>query len=130
MDTGLLGVYAGTNPPEVNHLLGVINTEITKIQQGEISKPDLAASKEHLIGGILLGAESTDNRMIRIARNEYVFGRFLSDEELMAKLENVTIDDVVTIARDIFTSDEVSLATLGPIAREDLDLGNLHFVDN
>lgn len=130
MDTGLLGVYAGTNPLEVNHLLGVINTEVKKVQKGEISKSDLAASKEHLIGGILLGAESTDNRMIRLARNEYVFGRFLSDEELMANLEKVTIDDVVTIARDIFASEEVSLATLGPIAREDLDLENLHFADN
>jgi predicted Zn-dependent peptidase len=130
MDTGLLGVYAGTNPLEVNHLLGVINTEIKKIQNGEISASDLAASKEHLIGGILLGAESTDNKMLRNARNEYVFGRFLSDGELIASIEKVTIDDVVTISRDIFTSDEVSLATLGPIAREDLALENLHFVDN
>jgi predicted Zn-dependent peptidase len=130
MDTGLLGVYAGTNPLEVNHLLGVINTEIKKIQNGEISASDLAASQEHLIGGILLGAESTDNRMIRNARNEYVFGRFLSDGELIANLEKVTIDDVVTISRDIFTSDEVSLATLGPLSREDLDLENLHFADN
>ncbi len=127
IDTGLFGVYAGTDPLEVNHVLEVINTEIKKIQKGEISESDLAATKEHLIGGLLLGAESTDNRMIRLARNEYVFGRYLSDEELVADLEKVTIDEVVTVAKEAFMSDKVSLVTLGPVKKEDLDLACLKF---
>ena len=130
MDTGLMGVYAGTDPQEVNHVLRVVNTEIKKIQEGEISKSDLSEVKEHLIGGILLGAERTDNRMIRLARNEYVFGRYLTDDELVSNLEKVTIDEVVSVAKKAFSSEKISLVTLGPIKKEDVDLSCLHFSDN
>ena len=125
-----MGVYAGTDPLEVNRVLRVINTEIKRIQEGEVSQVDLVEAKEHLIGGILLGTESTDNRMIRLARNEYVFGHYLSDEELVASLEKVTIEEVVAVAQQAFSSNKVSLVTLGPINKEELDLSCLHFVDN
>jgi len=87
MDTGLFGVYVGTGPLEVNRALGVIAAEINKIRRGEISRSDLSAAQEHLIGGILLGSESTDSRMMRLARNEYLFGRYQSFEELVSHLE-------------------------------------------
>jgi predicted Zn-dependent peptidase len=112
---------------EVNHVLGVINTEIKKIQGGEVSKSDLAAAREHLIGGILLSSESTDNRMMRLARNEYIFGRYMSYEELVASLEKVTVDEVVDVADETFQTDQVSLVTLGRTKSEDLDLACLQF---
>jgi predicted Zn-dependent peptidase len=129
LDTGLLGVYVGTDPLEVNRVLEVINHEIKRIQKGELSEWDLKAAKEHLIGGILLGAESTDNRMMRLARNEYLFGRYMSYEELVKTLEKVTVDEVVAVTSETFLRDKVSLVTLGPINREDLDLGCLQFPD-
>ncbi|UCF56929.1 MAG: insulinase family protein, partial [Deltaproteobacteria bacterium] len=82
MDTGLLGVYVATDPSKVNHVLKIVNTEIRKIKGGEVSKSDLSAAREHLIGGILLGSENTDIRMMRLAKNDYVFGRYVSYDEL------------------------------------------------
>jgi predicted Zn-dependent peptidase len=105
----------------------VINSEIIKIQQGGISDSDLEAAKEHLVGSILLSAESTDARMVRIAKNEYVFGRYISYEELVDDLEKVTVDEVVACANETFLTGRVSLATLGPIKKEELDLGCLQF---
>jgi len=127
IDAGLLGVSVSTGPLEVNNALEVINAEIKKIQQGEISDTDLEEAKEHLTGGILLGAESTDARMVRIAKNEFIFGRYISYEELVDDLEKVTVDEVVACANETFLTDRVSLATLGPIKKEELDLGCLQF---
>jgi predicted Zn-dependent peptidase len=127
MDTGLLGIYVGTDPREVKRVLKVIKTEIGKIQQGDVSEADLATTREHLIGGILLGAESTDNRMMRLVKNEYVFGKYISYDELVAKLEKVTVDELVALSQEIFKSGKVSLATLGPIEETDLDLDCLQF---
>jgi predicted Zn-dependent peptidase len=122
VDTGLLGIYVGTDPLTVNRVLGLINTEMRKIQKGKISKSDLSAAKEHLTGGILLGAESVDARMMRLARNEYVLGRYMSYEELVTSLEKVSVDEVIAVARDAFQSERVSLATLGQARKEDMDL--------
>jgi predicted Zn-dependent peptidase len=127
MDAGLMGVYVATAPQEFNHVLEVINTEIKKIQKGEVSKSDLAAAQEHLIGGIILGSENTDVRMMRLAKNEYVYGRYVGYEELVANLEKVTVDELIAVAGETFQSDEISLVTLGPVSRKELDMGHLQF---
>jgi predicted Zn-dependent peptidase len=128
MDCGILGVCLGTDPQEVNNVLKVVNREIVKIQNGEVSQKDLDAAREHLIGGILIGSESTDARMMRLAKNEFIFGRYIEYEELVADLEKVTIDEIITCARDAFSSGSVTITTLGPFKEEDLDInGNPFF---
>jgi predicted Zn-dependent peptidase len=127
IDAGLLGVYVATDSQNVNPVLGSIKNEIKKIYKGEISKSDLAAAVDHLIGGIYLSSESADNRMMRIAKNEFVFQKYVSYEELVSKLQHVTVDEVIEIATDIFQDGTVSLSTLGPIKDDDLDTSNLHF---
>lgn len=122
VDTGLLGIGVGTDPKEVNNVLDVINVEIGKIKRGEITATDLNEAKEHLVGGILLGSESTDSRMLRIAKNEYIFGRYIPYEEIVEDLEAVTVNEVVSCAQEAFRPEQVSLATLGPFNEKDLHL--------
>jgi predicted Zn-dependent peptidase len=121
VDAGLLGVYLATEPKNVNQSLEIIQKEIVRIQKGELSDSELAANKENIIGGILLGGESTDSRMMRLAKNEYVYGRYISHEEVIAILEKVTVDEVVEVARESFKDDRVSLVTLGPFESGDLN---------
>ncbi len=125
IDAGLMGVYVATDPQNVNPVLEAIKNEIKKICKGEISKSDLTAAVDHLIGGIYLSSESADNRMLRIAKNEFVFQKYVSYEELVSKLQQVTVDEVVEVASDIFQDGTVSLSTLGPIKEDDLDTSNL-----
>jgi predicted Zn-dependent peptidase len=127
MDVGLLGVYFGTDFSNVNPALEVIQTEIAKIKRGEISEPDLARAKDYLIGGIYLGSESADNRMMRIAKNEFIFERYIGYRELAESLEKVTMGEVVACAQDVFKQDKMCLTVLGPVKEEDLHLGSLHF---
>lgn len=127
IDAGLMGIYLATEPQEVNRALDVINTEIKKIQKGDLSESDLAATKEHLVGGILIGSESTDGRMMRLAKNEYVFGKYVGYDELVSNLEKVTLEEIVAAAEEAFQSESVSLVTLGPFEKENLDLSCLRF---
>jgi len=122
IDTGILGICAGTDPKEVNNVLDVINMEIKKIKDGEISETDLNEAKEHLIGGILLGSENTDSRMLRLAKNEYLFNRYISYDEVVASLEGVTVDEAVVCAREAFTPVNTSLVTLGPFKEDEMRL--------
>jgi len=128
-DAGLFGVYAATDPSEVNYALKVVNAEIKKIRRGELSEKELDAAKEHLIGSLLLGSENTDASMMRLAKNEYVFGRYVSHDETVAELKKVTIDEVVAVVEETFGNHEISLVTLGPAKSEDLDLTSLRVND-
>ena len=127
IDTGLTGIYVATDPQQVNQVLDVIQKEVMALKQGDISPSDLEEAREHLIGSILLGAESTDTRMMRLAKNEYVFGRYMGYEELVSDLQKVTVEDVLRVAGQAFGENAVSMVTLGPIKREDVDLRSIQF---
>lgn len=126
LDTGLLGVYVATDRKNVNPVLEIIQKEIKRVSRGEVSDSELDTARDHLIGGIYLGSESADNRMMRLAKNEFVFGRHVPCEELVSNLERVTVDDVIHVAIDTFRHDRVSLASLGPLREEEIDKGCLH----
>jgi len=125
IDAGLLGIYAATEQRNLNRVLETIRNEIRKLCEGELTESDLAAAKEHLIGGIYLSSESADNRMMRIAKNEFVFGKYVDYKELVANLERVSIDEVIETANDTFRESKVSFAALGPLKDEDVDRGLL-----
>ena len=127
VDAGLLGVYAATDPGHVNQVLKSIQTEIIKIKRGEIGAPDLASAVDYLIGSIYLSSENSESRMMRIAKNELVFGRYVPYEEVVSDLKRVTVDEVVEVAHDVFQDSSLSVATLGPFSEEDLDRGCIRF---
>ena len=127
VDAGLLGIYAATEQRNLNRVLETIQNEIRKLCEGELTQSDLAAAKEHLIGGIYLASEGADNRMMRIAKNEFVFGKYVDYEELVSSLEQVSIDEVVETANDTFRKSKISFAALGPLKDENLDRGLLEY---
>lgn len=119
-DTGLLGVYAATEMKNIKLLLETVQQEIRKMCGGDFTQNDLAAAREHLIGGIYLSSESADTRMMRLAKNESIFGREVSYEELVDSLEKVVLDDVVEIAGGVFRNQDLTFASLGPLEDENL----------
>jgi len=127
LDAGVMGVYLGTDAKHVNRALKVIHREIDRIQRGKISRADLRATKEHLVGGVLLSSENSDTQMMRLAKNEALFGRYVSHEEVVDRIEKVTVDEVVAVANQAFRGREVTLVTLGPLEQKDLDPDNLVF---
>jgi len=126
-DTGVFGVYLATEPQNVNPSLKTIQTEVKRILAGDLSPEDLEAAKEHLVGSIYLSSESADSHMMRIAKNELVFERYVSFEELAERLEKVTMDDLVGSAHEIFRDGRISLTTLGPLTNDEVDLGCLEY---
>jgi predicted Zn-dependent peptidase len=119
-DIGMWGIYTAVAKETLLETLKVIGQELQKLKKGELSPVELSAAKEFVKGGILLGAESSDNRMTRIAKNEITFGRDLSFEEILADLDKVTAEDVVALADEILQPEQFSLVSLGPVSEEAL----------
>jgi predicted Zn-dependent peptidase len=119
-DTGMWGVYTAVGKETLTQTLEVIGQELRKLKQGEFPAFELEAAKEFVKGGILLGAESSDNRMTRIAKNEMTFGRDVPFEEVLEDLSKVTGHDIVALAEEILQPDQFSLVSLGPVTEEEL----------
>jgi len=125
-DAGVLGVYMGTDPRSVNQALDVVRHEVMRLLEGDLERAEFDMMKEHLVGSILLGSESNDTRMMRLAKNEYVFGRYISYEELIERLNAVDIEDVIHVAEDCFKGGLTSVL-LGPVRPGEVEEDLLSF---
>lgn len=123
-DAGYLGVYVGTSPEWVVEVVDIILAEFERLKREGLSPQELERVKNQLKGSLLLGLETSDNRMTRIAKNELVFGRDIPTSELAARIEATTNDEIVALARGLFDPDAMALAVLGDMRGHRLpDLG-------
>ena len=120
-DTGYLGVYVGTSAEWAREVLDVIQAELAKIARDGLGAEELARSKTQMKGGLVLGLETSDSRMSRIARNEIYFGRDVPLEEVAAGVDAVSNDDVVRVALTMFRPGALAVTVLGDLKGAVLD---------
>jgi len=65
----------------------------------------------------MLGLESTSSRMANLARQELYFGRFFGLDEMLQGIEDVTTEDVCSVARELFDGGRIALTALGNLGR-------------
>lgn len=114
-DTGYLGIAAGTRPRWVKEVADIVIAELARIRRDGLPDVELVRAKGKLKGTIMLGLETSDQRMERLALNEIYFGRQVSLEELAARLEAVTNDQIVATATRLFTPDACAAVLLGDV---------------
>ncbi len=114
-DGGLFGVYAGTGEGEAAELIPVICDELGKLVT-EVREEEVTRARTQHKASILMGLESTGTRCEQMAQHILVYGRPLSVEEIVAKIEAVDLAAVRRVAARIGTS-HPTLASLGPIAQ-------------
>jgi predicted Zn-dependent peptidase len=112
-DTGAYTVYAGTRPANMEQVIRLIQAEIDKVKQDGITAEELDRAKESMKGQLVLGLESTRNRMTRLGKAYATGTPILSIDELVERVEAVTGDLVTSLARRLF-SDAQTLAVIGP----------------
>jgi predicted Zn-dependent peptidase len=112
-DTGCLLVYAGTSPESASRVVTSVLEEFRDLKENGVKQEELQRAKDHLKGSLMLGLESTANRMSNLARQEMYFGRFFSLDEVIASIDAVTAERIAAITREFFRTDRISLTVLG-----------------
>lgn len=117
-DAGLFGVYAGCAPGKVDEVLDLVRAELAQVAAHGITDVELARGKGMARGGYVLGLEDNGSRMSRLAKSELLFGDLMSVDELLARVEAVTVDEVNAVAADLLAR-PMSLAVVGPFDEGD-----------
>jgi predicted Zn-dependent peptidase len=94
-------------------VLAVVRDELAKVAADGITAEELARGKGQLRGGLVLGLEDSASRMSRLGKAELVYDELLTIDEVMARIDGVTLEEVREIAAELFTKPEI-LAIVGP----------------
>ena len=114
---GYEAVYAACAPKNLERVLEVTLEEMRKLKRHGMSRHELARAKENLKGNILLGLESTVSRMSAQARQQFYFGRVEPVEELLGRLEAVTLDEAGQEGARLFDGKVLSLSVVGNVRK-------------
>jgi predicted Zn-dependent peptidase len=117
-DAGVFGVYAGCAPARVDEVLGIIRTELAQVARAGITDAEIERGKGMLKGSTVLGLEDTGSRMSRIGKGELLYTDVLAVDELLARIDAVTADDVRSIASEVLDQ-PMSLGVIGPFDDSD-----------
>lgn len=113
-DSGQVGVYLGTREDNLVEAAQVIGRELRRMGEEPVPEPELARAREHLKGRLVLGLESPSTRMHRIGRAVLSGTELLDVDELIARIDAVTADDVAALAREFWDPSRMSVAAIGP----------------
>jgi predicted Zn-dependent peptidase len=110
---GQVGLYLGTRPDNVGRALRVVADELERLRQDPPSEDELARSKENVKGRVVLSLESTAARMNRLGASVLADMPLLTVDEVIERIDAVTLDDVAALARDLFAPQRLSAAGIG-----------------
>jgi len=114
-DAGVFQIYAGTSPGHLDEVLDLSLEEMRRVLQEAVGEEELRLVKDQAVSSILLGLESTSARAGTLARQEIVHGRRIAPDQVIARIESVTPEDLLRVASEFFRSDALALGALGDL---------------
>jgi len=112
-DTGCLAVYAGTSLASASKVVQSVVSEFHKLKTEPVPEEELRRSKAQLKGSLMLSLESSTARMSNLARQAMYFDRYYDLDELIQRIEAVTVEDLTSLANEFFKTESVAVTALG-----------------
>jgi len=116
-DTGYFALYAGTGEKQGARVTELMLQEVEDILKNGITREEFARSKQQLKGSYLLGIESTSARSSAIGKGELLRGRAEESEELIRRIEGVTMEDVMEIIPYVLDKGRMAGTVVGKAGR-------------
>ncbi len=112
-DTGIIGLHAATSPQQLRELTALALGIFADLAEKGPTPQELARAKAQLKAGLFMSLESCEARAGQLAWDVMVFGRPVSNEELIVKIEAVSCEDVRAVGRRFRAKPEIVSAAVG-----------------
>ncbi len=111
-DTGMFGLYAGTDAADTSKLMSLVVDEIANTAE-TLSETEVARAKAQMKAGLLMALESSGERIGQLARQMLTYGRPITVEELVAKVDTVSVESARAAGRALLARGKLATAVLG-----------------
>ncbi len=114
-DTGMFGVYVGTDSEKIGKTMKLLRKEFEKLQTKRVSRAEHKRTISQIKGNLMLGLENMSSRMMRIGAGELYFRKYTSLDHMLNKIDQVTSDDIQHVACEVLDEDNFSTVVFKPI---------------
>ena len=118
-DSGIFVICASMNPGQAEKVYELIAEEIREVKKETFPEKLIEVTKEQMISNYIIGTESTLNRMNSAGASLMLRGRVQEPEEVIAKIEAVTAEDVLEAARMVLDFEKLSYSAVGNLKGND-----------
>lgn len=116
-DTGMFGLYAGTDAADAPELMRVVVGEISAAADS-LTEAEVSRAKAQMKAGLLMALESSGARVEQLARQMIIHGRVIPIEEIVSKVDAVTVASARAAGRAMIERGRPAVAALGPSGLE------------
>jgi predicted Zn-dependent peptidase len=105
---GLVTIYFGCDKSNIDKCIALVKDELAKCTEAPLSASALKIAKKQMLAQLAISAENGEVQALSIGKSILSFDRYLSDEQVRAKVEAVTSEDILNVAKDIFEPSRLS----------------------
>jgi predicted Zn-dependent peptidase len=113
-DAGSFSVYAAVDPSNGPRAVDALVTEMRRLADDGVPEEELHKARELSKGRLLLRMEDTRAVSGWLSGQEILTGEIKTPEDVVARLDSITADDMTRVVRDVLRGDKLSLAVVGP----------------
>jgi len=113
-DTGFLVTQAGVDSNKVDKAIKTILKEYKKISQKRVGEKELKKAKDCIKGRMILGLERSNDIAFFYGMQEVLENKILTPKQIYEKIDKITSEDILRVAKDIFNPSKLNLALIGP----------------
>ena len=113
VDAGQVAIYVGTRPDRIEEAMEVIGAELRRLADDPVRGEELERAKENVKGRTVLSMESTLARMNRLGAAVVCDVPALTLDEVLARIDAVSAEDVEALAAELWAPDTLSAAGVG-----------------
>ena len=114
-DTGSFGVYLATDPAKRDKALELTQKELQKMVDEPVNDAELERVKAQYKSGIVMGDESMERRMLRLGRQQIYYGKNISLDIFLSKIEGIDTQNIQQLARELFNPESFFTSILEPV---------------
>jgi predicted Zn-dependent peptidase len=111
-DTGFFGLYTGTDPTDAPEMMEVVVDVINEAVE-TLTEAEVARAKAQMKAGLLMALESCSSRAEQLARHVLAYGRPQTLEELILRIDEVSIESTQNAARTLLSRSRPAVVALG-----------------
>ena len=113
-DCGYIATQAGIDHKKVEQTIKAILEEYKKISLEKVDAKELQKAKDYVKGRAVMGFEASDDMAMFFIDQEMHKEKILTPKEVFAKVDAVTLEDILRVSKDVFQNNKLNLAIVGP----------------